>query len=121
MKKQELIDYLQNIKGNPDVIFYNGFVDDWHNISIEENILSREVANDVEYRKILDFERDEKGINPITDNEFSNWIKKHKKGKWILNEIEECSLYKIQKKKIILIQAKIKGENYFDRCGKMSY
>jgi len=35
MKKSALIALLNTVKGNPEIKIYNGFVDDWMNISPE--------------------------------------------------------------------------------------
>lgn len=44
MKKNKLIELLQAIKGNPDILFYNGFAEDWQEIipKLNEQILFKE-------------------------------------------------------------------------------
>jgi len=36
MKKNQLIEQLQKIKGNPEIKMWNGYVDDWMNIQLCE-------------------------------------------------------------------------------------
>jgi len=118
MKKFALIEYLKEIKGNPDVYFYNGYVDDYQDLHEPE--VYTLVKETKELRKnMIDLERKQKGMNQLTDEEIS----KIKDGEWefddIMLENVDKSWYK--KKKVILLEAKPRNKTTWDRMGTISY
>ena len=118
MKKNDLIKYLQDIKGNPDVVFYNDFVDDWQHINkpIEEIL----VKTTKEFAKMaINIEREELGMPKLTKEECKNL--KESDYELISPEIKslDARCYKI--KKVILLSAKKRNKNGWNRMGNMSY
>lgn len=77
MKKNELIKYLNEIDGNPEIIFYNGFVDDWQHIDKPyKTLLVKGIFNE-KYRTLINHDRLKNNIDYITDNDFNIAVKKY--------------------------------------------
>ena len=121
MKKNKLIELLNKIPGNPDIVFWNGFVADWQDFDSDLQIheLSRGLLDKVRYRNILDGEcmRDHEPL--LTDLQYEQWYKENKYSEWKLNHQYPDPCATIQKKKVIVLQVKARGKEDFDRlCSK---
>ena len=106
MKKNKLIKLLQSIKGNPEVMFYNAFVEDMVHImppTIDEQVRLK-----------------------------TEWLKKflHNEGKpyegpeeWRYSgsKLENLNPELYQRRKIIILEARFAGKSTFDRMGSISY
>lgn len=65
MKKNKLIELLQNIKGNPDIVIWNGLAEDYHHINkIEPTYLYKQSKK--KRLKDINNERLRDGLDPIT-------------------------------------------------------
>ncbi len=131
MKKNKLIELLQNIEGNPDIYLWNGFVADWMDISpnfIEDTLVKESVEFKLDCLK-MEWCRDNNTFEIPDDILTSLSDLAHKqtsKQTWDFpNKYVEQSEFKRwygkNKKRIILIDAKRKGATYSDRIGDMSY
>lgn len=105
MKKNKLIELLQNIKGNPEVMFYNGFVDDVvHIIKPVEDRLHRLKA---------------KWVKNFLENEGNKYEKPQKWNFTTTDYFDDKDLYEY--KRIIVLEAKKMGKSTFDRVGTIEY
>lgn len=112
MRKNKLIELLNNIPGNPDIVIWNGFVGDIHHIDSE--IVERELVkhtkeylglrcSDAEMIDSLYKEQEWDFPNQfVKEDEFQNWYGK-------------------RKKKIYILQMKKRDKEFFDRSGKIEY
>jgi hypothetical protein len=126
MRKDKLIELLQNIEGNPDILIWNGFVGDWMDIgSIDENDLVK-----VEFKYWLESVRRERCIDRrdweynIPDSEIPELRKIYLSHKWSFNDfvtLQDIKEKRWKKKRIFLINPKGRGISAFDRCGGISY
>ena len=126
MKKNKLIELLQNIKGNPDIYLWNGFVQDFVDIDgkFVECTLVKETEEHIEACLVGEATRD----NVVTDydNIKKDATKIYKELKWefpnpYLDEEQYKRWYGKNQKKVVIIQAKVKGETTWDRLGDISY
>lgn len=100
MRKNDLIKILQELKGNPEIMIWNGFVEDVMKVKgVTE-------ANLVTYRQ--------------------EWVEKYfpeaanKRPEWTLEcGLEEEDSHK--KKRILVLESKQAGKSTWDRLGSMSY
>lgn len=110
MHKNELINLLETIEGNPEIMFWNGFVCDVIPIDkrITKGTLYREKAD------LLDQVLTQSGCSAERIKE------RVKSRKWEYHPsselVEHC-----EKKNVYILQPKIAGKKYFDRTGSVEY
>jgi hypothetical protein len=127
MKKVKLIKLLEDIPGNPDILLWNGYVQDWVPIdpklvrqllvkeSFEHYCESYRLEKCVE-RKEWDYQLSEEKIEQLKqgykkfDWEFNNYVTQE-----MLDNKDYFS------KPIYFIQSKPRGVETFDRLGAIAY
>lgn len=116
MKKNKLIELLENIPGNPDVVFWNGYVEDWQNIDSDLQIheMKRDILDKSKYKIILEQEAIEYNKVIKTDEEFEQWYKNNKYSDWKINNVYHNPCAKIQKKKVVVLQVNERGKKDFN-------
>ena len=125
MRKNDLISYLQSIDGNPEVLIWNGFVDDWHRIEpsvvkltkidkkyfFESYRLSRCLANeDLSYQ--------------LTPEELKKCELNYARHDYSHNELiyqEDIKQKQYKQKKVVMLQGKSRVVSTFDRIGGLFY
>ena len=126
MKKDKLIEILQGMEGNPEVVLWNGFVNDYNHIgTITEDCMRKE--SDETLRTIYGMTCQEES-RPFVETEYKTWRKKRRgRESWefpneaIAFEQVIVSKWYGPKKKVILISMKRRDKSYSDRIGKMYY
>lgn len=128
MKKSKLIKLLQEIEGDPEIKLWNGFVGDWVDISpkVEKcdlvRMTQRYWLESIRLEECID-RKDWSYQLPV--DEVATLKKKYKDVcKWEINGYvtsDQIDKKRYDVKTTYIIQAKIKGENTFDRIGEMSY
>lgn len=113
MRKNELIEKLNALPGNPEIVLWNGFVGDYHHIDAElicvtlvkesrEFLASRGVSSAEDVEAAF---RDQEWDFPnefLNNDEYKRWYGRHQKKVYVLN-------------------AKPRGKEAFDRLGPMRY
>jgi hypothetical protein len=113
MKKNDLIKKLQEIEGNPDVLLYNGFVDDWMHIEIIKHDLHR-LKKDALIRIVAAQEG-------CSIEETEKRLKNHSR-EWDIDTNHVFDGDKLHEtKSAIFIQGKTRGKTSWDRSGTSSY
>lgn len=113
MRKNKLIELLNNIPGNHDIVIWNGFVGDIHNIDSE-----------IVERELVKYSKEYLGLRCSDVDEINSLCKEQE---WdfpnIFMKDEDLKFwYGNRKKKIYLLQMKKRGKEFFDRaCGKVEY
>ena len=128
MRKNDLIALLNTIEGNPEVMLWNGFVQDCTHISKELVPHDLVKMNKDYFLKTCEIEEQVNRKDwsyKLTDVELKDCLDSYKKHHdWGFNEFvddEDIKQKRYNKKKIVLLQAKISGKTYHDRLGKMEY
>lgn len=114
MKAKDLIKILE-LNPESDVKLYNGMVDDWMDIQVDNITLVKERPSRV--LEQINFQRNKDGL-PLWDKlkknyykerdwEFENEYNVHKKG--------------FTRKNVLLVQGKLRNKSSFDRLGKINY
>ena len=124
MRKNELISALQKIKGNPEIMVWNGFVEDFQAISkqlVESKVYKLSFGGYKERVNLERFIRD--NLPPLSDDELKVLYKHHKIGQY-----EAYNYYPpddndkaYDKKTIYIIEPKATGKTHFDRLGSIEY
>ena len=121
MRKNDLISILQEIEGNPEVVLWNGFVEDYMHLDRPVQGTLYKMKRDV-YEKFLTIERKERGRSSIITEQDK------KKYSEIPYEYFECNpefegakerMYK--KKSVIWITTKSRNKKLWDRNGGYEY
>jgi hypothetical protein len=113
MKVKDLKKILGQYPDNMDVFAHNGFVDDFQDIAIDEDVLCKHKPSHL--FKLINLQRKERGVEPIKNL-------KGCKTKWeYLNEFSDSFPKEHVVKKILLIQLKKKGKVVHDRLGAIEY
>lgn len=127
MKKNDLIKLLSELKGNPEVVLWNGFVEDYMNIKgLTEGHLTKQSQksyiescefvvkrglNDFDYKfSFEDVEQAKRDYRKYITWEHNEYIFEDQidNGNYIM-------------KRVVYIEAKPRGINTFDRAGGISY
>ena len=127
MKKSKLIELLNNIKGNPDIIFYNGFVEDWQDLSsqlVESRLVKRSLSNWIYYIELEEQVRRKDFNHKLSEERVKELTSLYKEVEWeenhrISDEAVKRGDYK--SKRVYYLQSKIRGVSTFDRMGNINY
>ncbi len=128
MRKNKLIEVLSSIKGNPEIVLWNGMVGDWMDISpklVEGDLVRQSFDNYVSH---IEFEekRHLNDFNYKLPEKEVEYLKKtyRKHYKWEHNDFvtgEDVSSGRYELKRIVYINAKLRGVSTFDRLGNIDY
>lgn len=121
MKKNKLIEMLTAIPGNPDIKLWNGLVGDWMDINPElgENHLVK-VKFDLWLSAVC--HQTGKIVSELSEPEIKLLKKKYRTLQWNVQEYTSPDDRKIYKfKRIVFLDAKMRGKTTHDRLGKISY
>jgi hypothetical protein len=130
MKKNQLIEQLQKIKGNPEIKMWNGYVDDWMNIQLCEQEFVKESEDFIRWSIEMAWkERNQKWEIPEEAQiQIEEVIKERLKDRqwelpnqYLQTKEDEERWYSKNKKKFVLINGKTRGKSIEDRLGKVSY
>lgn len=119
MRKNELIELLQKLPGNPEVVIWNGFVGDWHKISKTINPVEL-VKESREFIKQTWFREDPSTTEEEVERRF-------KKQEWdfpneFISSIDQYNrCYGKHKKTIYVLEGMRRGKKVWDRMGDMEY
>jgi hypothetical protein len=128
MKKNKLIALLNSIEGNPDIVLWNGFVNDYQDISTEliDDVLVKRTLQEYLQHVELERARDAKDWDrKLSDDEIIALTKRYNQiAKWELNDYiteDDIKQKRYSAKKIVFLQAKLRGVDTFDRLGTLRY
>ena len=130
MRKNQLIEQLQKIKGNPEIKMWNGYVDDWMNIQLCEQEFVKESEDFIRWSIEMAWkERNQKWEIPEEAQiQIEEVIKERLKDRqwelpnqYLQTKEDEERWYAKNKKKFVLINGKTRGKSIEDRLGKVSY
>ena len=130
MKKNQLIEQLQKIKGNPEIKMWNGYVDDWMNIQLCEQEFVKESEDFIRWNVEMAWkQRNQKWEIPEEAQiRIEEVIKERLKDRqwelpnqYLQTKEDEDRWYGKNKKKFVLINGKTRGKSIEDRLGKVSY
>jgi hypothetical protein len=128
MKKNKLIELLNSIEGNPDIVLWNGFVGDYQDISsklIDSQLVKITFDH---YKDFVELEkaRDANDWDRKLSEEEIITLKTNYKNvvDWEDNNYvtdEDVKQKKYKSKKVVYLQASLRGAKYHDRLGSISY
>ena len=129
MKKNKLIEILQNIKGNPDIKVWNGSAGDWQYFDLIEQELVKESEEFIRWWVEADWKHENKNeiIPEDVQRELDKIIMRRMKDRewefanqYVSSEDFE-RWYGKNRKKVFLINANARGKSTFDRLGAIDY
>lgn len=124
MRKNDLIAALQKIKGNPEIMVWNGFVEDFQAISkglVESKLYKLSFEG---YKERVNLQRTlRENLPELPDDELKVLYKQHKIGKYEAYNYyapdDEDKAYNT--KTVYVIEPKLSGKVSFDRLGQVHY
>lgn len=127
MKKNTLIKLLQNIKGNPDIVLWNGFVDDYMHISkdIGEIILAKKTKKGIEQDlQFVYFQNTGKVLDMTSDD-----IKAKVQERYTSQKFGDINDYTFERDKdyygktktMVCLNFELRHKEVFDRLGTIKY
>lgn len=128
MRKNTLIKLLTSIKGNPDIVLWNGLVGDYQDIDSE--LIEGSLVKQTLKEYIESYRAEQCVAHKDWEFKFSpdRLIKLEQQYKtachWEHNpfiDSTDIETKRYKSKKVMYIQPKIKGETYIDRVGKITY
>jgi hypothetical protein len=126
MRKNKLIQLLQDIEGNPDILLWNGMVGDWMDIQkpIHQFLYKMTLEHYLDTCK-YESKRVLKDPNyQLPEEEIARLTKCYKTYSWEDNEWitqEDINNKKYKCKKVVYLQHKPRGIKSWDRFGDISY
>jgi hypothetical protein len=128
MRKNDLIKLLQETKGNPEIVLWNGLVGDYMQIDnkLVEGELSKMTFEGLLHYYSLERKRDKNDWNyELTEEEKQGLLKNYKDNyKWEINQFvnrEDIKRKTHKSKRVLYINAKISGKSHNDRLGSIYY
>lgn len=122
MKKSKLLALLNSIDGDPDILLWNGFVDDWQDIDTAPvfDTLSKPTFNHI--KRMVEIERALKFNDhtyKLSDDDIAELKSKYASTcKWEINDYANNKQYK--HKKVVFFNAKSRNTSILDRLN-LSY
>ena len=129
MKKNDLIEMLSKIDGNPEIKLWNGYVGDYMDLGevVPSNIVKMRFEFFLEMCRLehcMDTGADRKTYS-FTHEEIAELRKNYKDNYgWEFNEYvteEDIKSKKYSSKTIMILNAKTRGKKTFDRIGVLEY
>lgn len=128
MKKNDVIEMLQKLKGNPEIVLWNGYVGDYQhidNVPVEGVLVKQTLAHYLEMCRLQDCRdlNDPKYQIPTDEIEELKQLYKNV-CKWEQNQyvtLEDIKAKRYSMKKVFYVQAKKRNERYHDRLGSVDY
>lgn len=128
MKKSKLIEMLSKIEGDPEIKLWNGYVGDWMDISpslVETDLVKQTLKDWLEACRLEECIDRKDWTYQMPAEEVADLTKRYPKlHKWEINPyvtLEDVKKGRYSLKKIMILQAKVKGEKHYDRIGEISY
>lgn len=129
MKKNKLIQILKNMKGNPDIKVWNGYAGDWQDFDLVEQELVKESEEFIRWWIEAEWKQENKNsiIPEDVQKELDEIITRRvKEREWdfpnhYVSEENMERWYGKNRKRIFLINAKLRGKSTFDRMGDINY
>ncbi len=124
MRKNQLIEILKNIKGNPEIMIWNGIVEDVQPIGKEVVECKLFKLSFEGYKERVNLQRVyRENLPELPDDKLKVLYKKHKIGQY-----EAFNYYApddddkaYNKKTVFVLEPKVTGKTHFDRLGAITY
>lgn len=130
MKKSELIEMLSKLDGDPELLIWNSFVGDWHDVQIVKG--HKLVKHSLEhlFKGIKHETMYHKKSFKLSPQELKSCYKiakqQYDEQEWefpnsFVEEERHKDWYGHHQREIVLLQGKVRGKSYNDRLGSMDY
>ena len=127
MRKNDLIKLLSEIKGNPEVVLWNGFVEDWMPLGqlLESNLVKIDKNYFLETRRLEECIEFGNWDHQLSEQSIKDCEKSYNKyHNWEHNQFvteEDIKQKRYRSKRVVYIEPKKRGIKTFDRLGDIEY
>lgn len=128
MKKNDLIKLLQDLPGNPDVVLWNGLVEDYMHINpvlVKGDLVKQTLTDYLEKCRLEECVDRQDWEFQFSPQEREELVRMYKRVcKWECNQyvtLDDIKEKRYRAKRVVYINAKLRGETMHDRLGAVSY
>ena len=130
MKKSQLIYFLSKVEGDPDILFWNGFVEDWQEIDYPQEVDLVKYSLERLFKDLKHEKMSHKKMFKLTKQELKECYQLAKKQfqeqEWefanrFIEQERYRSFYGDNQKSVYMMQAKRRNKESWDRLGGMKY
>lgn len=128
MRKNDLIKLLQETPGNPEVMLWNGYVQDFMKVGglVDSTLVKMTLDYYIEMCRLEECSNRRDWTYQHTADDLAELKKLYDKHhtEWEVNEwvtLEDIETKRYKKKRIVYINAKLRGKTMGDRLGSVSY
>ena len=126
MRKNELIELLQSVKGNPEIMVWNGFVEDFQPLAKTLNTAQLQKLTLQGYKERVNWQMQKEGNQPFADDKVNELYKANRIGEWEYfayyppsDEDIKDGFYR--SKTVYVLEPKLTGKKSTDRLGSIDY
>lgn len=128
MRKNDLIKLLQELPGNPEMVLWNGLVQDYMQIDnklIDEDVVKMTYDHFLEMCRLEECSRRRDWNFQHTADDLVELKRSYAKHyEWEVNPYitqEDIERKRYKRKRVVYINAKLRGKTMHDRIGQVSY
>lgn len=126
MKKSKLIEMLSAIEGDPDILLWNGLVGDWMDIDkvVESELVKMTLEYYLEMCRLETCHDLRDWTYQMPPDEVKELTARYKKFQYETNRyvtLEDINEKRYKRKRVMYIDAKLRGVKTFDRVGDIEY
>lgn len=127
MRKNDLIKLLSDIDGNPEIVLWNGYTQDFMKVDrlVESDLVKMTKTHFLEMLRLEKCVDVKDWSAQLTDEEANHGLECYRKNyEWEVNEYvttDDIQSKRYQRKRVVYINAKLRGKTMFDRLGEVRY
>ena len=127
MRKNDLIKLLSDIDGNPEIVLWNGYTQDFMKVDrlVESDLVKMTKLHFLEMLRLEKCVDVKDWSAQLTDEETNHGLECYRKNyEWEVNEYvttDDIQSKRYQRKRVVYINAKLRGKTMFDRLGEVRY
>lgn len=127
MRKNDLIKLLSDIDGNPEIVLWNGYTQDFMKVDrlVESDLVKMTKLHFLEMLRLEKCVDVKDWSAQLTDEEVKHGLECYRKNyEWEVNEYvttDDIQSKRYQRKRVVYINAKLRGKTMFDRLGEVRY
>lgn len=127
MRKNDLIKLLQDLPGNPEMVLWNGYVSDYMQIDrlVDSNVVKYNYDYFLEMCRLEECNRLKNWEYQLSEEEVADCKRAYRQNhEWDVNPYvteEDVKEKRYKSKRVVYINAKLRGKTMGDRLGTVSY
>ena len=123
MRKNQLIELLQKVKGNPEIVMWNGYVEDFQPLENKLYPTTLFKTTFEYFKSTFNLERVQRGLSPLSENEVKKIYDVQGRHDWELYSYYPPNVddKRYRKKTVIMLEPKLRGLGSIGRDTTLDY